>query len=332
MMRWFSAILLVPLFLFVAYAALWGGLALWFKLPGPELLRGLVSCVFGLMGLGTLVSVFHASRWRWLAGFGVVFALVLVWWNTLEPPREDNWSPEVARQVTGTIEGDTLTLQNARDFSWRSADDVTERWVTRSYDLSRIESVDLFMSYWGGPTMAHLMLSFGFEDGEFLVWSFEVRRSEGETFSPVADFFKANSLSLVAGTERDIVGLRSNIQQSEVFLFRLRSDPEARRRLLEGYVNRANALAQDPAFFNSVFTNCSKTVVDLARSLGAPLPADWRVIVNGYFPDYLYDLGAMTDGLSLDDIRDAGNITQNARSFGLREGFAKAIRKDVPAP
>lgn len=329
-MRWLYWILLIPVFLVVAYTSVWGTLAIWFKLPGPEQLRIAVAASFALFGLLTLAAFFRPVRWRWLTVFAAIFSILLIWWNTLQPPADGNWSPEVARQVTGTIEGDTLTLQNVRAFEWRSEEDLTANWVTRTYDLTQLETVDLYMSYWGGPAMAHLMLSFGFADGEYLTWSVEVRRSVGERFSPVADFFKANSVSLIASVEEDVVGLRSNIQKAEVFLFRLRSDPARRRKLLEGYVEEANKLSQRPEFFHSVFTNCSKTVIDLARSVGAAIPADWRVIVNGYFPEYLYELGAMTEEVGYDELRALGNISHRARDFGLKDGFAEAVRIGVP--
>lgn len=44
----------------------------------------------------------------------------------------------------------------------RSDTDFTERWTTRTYDLSTLQGVDLFMSCWSGPTIAHVIVSFGF--------------------------------------------------------------------------------------------------------------------------------------------------------------------------
>lgn len=311
-------------------AVLWGSLALWFRLPGPEGLRWGVALVFAALGLRASPAMLARQKGHWLAAFAVAFAALLLWWQTLEPATEGNWSPEVARQVTGTIEGDLLTLTNARDFTWRSESDVTESWVTDQYDLSQIESVDLFMSYWAGPAMAHLMLSFGFADGRYLAWSTEVRREVGKSFSPVADFFKENPLSIVAGSEHDIVGLRTNTQMSDVVLYRLRGEPAAMRRLLEGYVARANGLSETPEFFHSLFTNCSRTVVTLARALGADLPVDWRVLVNGYFPEYLYAKGSLDTSRSFEALTEAGRISERARAHGLRDGYSEAIRAGMP--
>ena len=71
--------------------------------------------------------------------------------------------------------------------------------------------------------------------------------------------------------------------------------------LLE-YVAEANALAKHPAFYNSITTNCTTAVAKLIRAAGGTLPFDWRLIVNGYLPGYLYERGAVVVTIPLNEL------------------------------
>ncbi len=330
-MRTFLLIpVVVILCLAVLWVIVWGALALHFRMPGPEPLRWAAIAVFVLFGLATLRYLFDWRRWRWLAAFASLTAILLVWWNTLEPPADGDWALGVERQTTGVIEGDILTLTDIRDFDWQTATEATATWTNGTYDLSTIQTVDLFMSYWAGPAMAHLMVSFGFEDGRYLAWSGEVRREAESQFSPVADFFKEHSLVMLAAEERDVIGLRSNIKNETVYIFRLGATPEQARNMLEAYVVKADKLAEEPVFFNSVFTNCSYTVLQMVRAIGVTLPVDWRVLVNGYLPNYLHELGSVNTSVSLDELYSAGDITARALAEGLTPDYSAAIRDGVP--
>lgn len=324
-----SAIVLVVA---IVLSTAWAALALWYRLPAPDLAKALVACLFVLLGLAAAIGLFTVWRVHALALFVIGFAAVLVWWNTIVPSNHAEFAPDVARQVTGARDGDVLTLTNVRDFDWRSNTDFTERWTTRGYDLSKLKTLDLFMSYWAGPEMAHVIMSFGFEGGEQLAWSVEVRRQNGGQFSPIADLFKANPLVIVAADERDVVGVRSNVRGEDVQLYRLNVKPSDARALLLGYVADANALAETPRFYNSITTNCTTVIFKMMRAVGDVSPFDWRLIVNGYLPEYAYARGALDGSLSMQELRSRSHIAQRALAVGLTDDFSRDIREGVPQP
>jgi hypothetical protein len=322
----------IILALAIMAATAWGALALWFRLPLPNIARDGAAIVFGVAGLVAIVGLFTRHRAAALVGFAILLAALLAWWATIRPPADANFAPDVSRQVTGTIDGDRLTLVNLRDFDWQGGDHGEARWEDRTYDLGKLRTLDLFMSYWGSPDIAHVMLSFGFEGGQYLAWSVEVRRLVGGEFSPVADLFKSDPLVIVAADERDVVGVRSVFRGEDVQIYRLRTPPERARRLLTEYVEDANALAAKPRFYNSLTTNCTTVVVKMMRAVGAPIPFDWRLIVNGHLPDYAYDHGALDGRLPFAELRDASHVGGRAKAAWAGADFSGRIRDGVPSP
>ncbi len=309
----------------------WGAAALWFRAPGSDMVQSALSGSFALLGSSSVVIWLWQRRIETQIPFVIASVALIIWWSSLQPPSQGNWSPDVARQVTGSINGDILTLDGVRNFDWRSDGSFDENWETKAYDLSKLETTDLFLSYWAGPEMAHFILSFGFSDGQYLAWSIEVRRQADGAFSPVADAFKENPIVIVAATELDVVGLRTNIRKEDVQLFRLGPDPDVARELLEEYVRDANILAAEPHWYNSIATNCTTVVVKMMRAIGNGPPLDWRIIVNGYLPEYGYDRGSLNTEYTIEELRALGSISSKGQAFGLRAGYSNAIRQNVPA-
>jgi hypothetical protein len=320
-----SALIIVPV-------SAWSALALWFRLPAPEGVRALAACLFALLGLAAIAALLLRRGLAGLTVFALAFGALLVWWSTITPPLDGDWAPDVARQTTGTVEGDILTLSDVRDFDWRSDSDFAERWSKRSYDLTKLKTLDLFLAYWAGPEMAHVIMSFGFEDGDHISWSVEVRREKTGEFSPVADAFRNHTLIYLATTERDSVRLRSNVRGEDVRLYRLNTPPGQARALLVEYALQATALAAQPKWYNSITANCATVVFKIVRAAGGTFPLDWRLVVNGFLPGYLYDQRVVVTSIPLAELMERARISEKAKAADGSPDFSQAIRVGVPSP
>ncbi|NMG64694.1 DUF4105 domain-containing protein [Azoarcus indigens] len=311
-------------------ATTWGAMALGYRLEWPLAGLGLLIAGWTLLGLGLVVALWRGHASMALAGYALAFAVLLAWWNSLQPSNDRDWSDDVARLTTGRSEGSQLHLRNVRNFDWHSDEDYTIAWENRDYDLDGLRSVDMLTSYWGMPAIAHVLVSFGFDDGRFLTFTVEIRKERGEAYSEIGGFFKQFELSILATDERDAIRVRSNIRGEDVYLYRVAMPQSTMRALLLSYVEQANALARRPRFYNTVTANCTTIVFDMMRKIVGGLPLDHRLLLTGYLPGYVRDVGGLQPGHTLEELRSRGRITDRALRAGDSKDFSTRIRLGVP--
>ena len=172
-----------------------------------------------------------------------VYVLLLVWWMLIPASHERAWRPEVAVMPRAIVDGDRIRFTGVRNFEYRSVDDFTPRYEEREVSLAHLTGVDFFISYWHEGPVGHTFVSFIFDNAPPLSISIETRPEMGEGFDPVASLFKQFELIYVVGDERDLVRVRTNYRDEEVFLYHTAISPEFARRLLLIYVERINELA-----------------------------------------------------------------------------------------
>lgn len=310
--------------------AIWGGLALWFQAPGGRAGRTYCLLLWGALSTVTLLLLWRGRAAAGCVGFVLAFGALLSWWRRIAPSNDRIWADEVAQMTTGTVEGSRVTLRNVRNFDWRTNSDYTARWETRHYDLERISSVDMIVSYWTIRPIAHMLISFGFDAGEQVVFSVEIRRRKRQSFSEVGGFFKEFELSIIAADERDAIRVRTNVRGENTYLYRIRMPAAAIRSLFLGYVEQANALVTKPRFYNTVTVNCTTLVYHMMQSIVGYLPLNYRLLLSGYLPEYVYRVGGLDDRLPLAQLRALGRISERARQSDRSDSFSADIRRGVP--
>ena len=202
------------------------------------------------------------------------------WWFLQKPSHNRQWADDVAHMLHADVKGNQVVLKNVRNFEWRTETDYTPRWETREYDLSQLQTADLVLSYWMGPAIAHTLVSFGFADGQYLTFSLEIRKEQGEKFSAWKGFFRQYEAILVAADEADIIKTRSNARGEDVYVFRLAIPPEQLKTLFLAYVEQASKLEKTPEFYNTLTSNCTTVVFDIAKRIVPDLPLDYRLLVS----------------------------------------------------
>ena len=318
--------------LIVSSSAIWGAFALWYQAPGGQALKTLSVLLWVGLSLFLVIVLWQGKTAVGILAFALAFSGLLLWWHGIEPSNDRIWADDVAQISTGTVEGNRVTLRHVRNFEWRSNTDYTQHWETRSYDLDRLNSVDMIMSYWSVPAIAHMLISFGFDAGEPVVFSVEIRREKTESFSEIGGFFKEFELSIIAADERDVIRVRTNVRKEDAYLYRLHLPVSAMRSLFLAYIDEANSLLRTPRFYNTITVNCTTLVYHMMKRIVGYLPLSYRLILSGYLPEYVYQVGGLDQRHTLEELRTLGHITERARIADRSGTFSADIRKGIPDP
>ena len=317
----------VPILLVTA----WWALALAIAVPGPSWLGVSLAAayLFGTLALFLWLRPLSRAAGAW----AVLLAALLVWWNLMEPSNDGDWQADVARLPRVEVRGDQLVFHNVRSFEYRTETDFTPRYVERSYDLAALRGVDIFMSYWGSPAIAHTIMSWQFDNAPPLAISIETRKRKGQEYSAVKGFFKQYEIIYVVADERDVVQLRTNHRGEQVYLYRLKSSPALARALLLDYVDSINRLVDRPQFYNALVDNCTTTIRRHRKHVDPDAPPfDWRLLANGYLDQRFYEAGIVDTRLPFEELRRVSHIDARAKAADGDPAFSQRIRQGLPDP
>jgi hypothetical protein len=249
--------------------------------------------------------------------------------RTWAPSNYRTWVPAQAVLATAELRGDSLTVRNIRNSQYLNADDYVVRYYDKTFDLRGLRSVDFFtVPFQDSPTLAHTMLSFGFDDGEFLAVSVEARYEEGETYSPVKGALRQYELIYVIADERDVIVLRAKHRKDDVYLYRTRATPELARALLLDVMARANKLAAEPEFYDALSNNCTTNIVaHVNRIQPGRVPLNVGMLLPGYADRLAYDLGLLDTQLPFEKLKRQARIDRVASRYADEADFSQRIRQ-----
>jgi Domain of unknown function (DUF4105) len=316
--------------LVVTVIAAWCAGALYYSRPGGSSTGAVLAVLFVVAT--ALAFLLLPGRRRTLVGFLVAFALVLAWWLWLPASNDRDWLPEVAVTPWASVNGDMITIHGVRNFDYRTETDFTPRWEDRTYDLRALDSGDLIAVYWAGKAIAHIMVSFGFGGRDYLAVSIETRKARGQAYSTIAGFFKQYELVYVVADERDVIRVRTTYRQpqEDVYVYRLHGPRENLRRVFLNYVQTINEMREHPRFYNTLTTNCTTTVLMHSHVNPESPPWSWKVLLSGYLPQYIYELGKLDRTLPFEELERRVWVNARAHAADRDPAFSQRIRKTSP--
>ena len=251
-------------------------------------------------------------------------------WLFQKPSNCRDWSPDQVVLTESRFDGDLVEITGIRDCHYRSTTDFTVTHRDQVFDLAQLERLDFFVepfAGWRGP--AHTFLSFGFDDGEQLAISVEVRREMGKEFSVLGGLTRQFELMYVVATERDLVGLRSVHRGNRVYRFPIRADAERIRKMMVAMLRRANRLRDRPEFYNTLSNTCTTNIVRHLNEVSDRRVPWWnpRVLIPGYSDRLAQTLGLIDSPFSVETDRESFEVGRVVREAIDDPGFSRRIRE-----
>ena len=317
-------------FLLFAPCWAWGVFALYYgSWPKPLCLA--LAVLYGSVHVAVCIRL---PLCRVLPACLAAFLVPLGAFHLMRPSNDRVWQPDVAQMPFAELNGEKVTIHNVRNCLYHSETNFVVRYETRQYDLAKLRSADIFLVDWGLHKVAHAMISFGFDDGQYLCFSIETRKEVGEGYSAFKGLFRQYEVIFVAGDERDLVGLRTNHRKGETArLYRMvKAPPSAVRGTFLDYLARINGLAEKPEWYNALTENCMVGFFQIARhhAVNGRGRWHWSVILNGYADRRAYENGALDTTLPFDELRERSIVNDRARAAGNSSAFSALIREGVP--
>ncbi len=309
----------------------WAALAVYYGDSRSDTVLLVLSIVVALIGLTAVIALLFipSMRNRLLSIHVVVFLVVLIWWFNIQPSNDRHWQTDVSKLAYASTESDLVTVHNIRNFSYHSEFDYYPDYYDKTFDLKKLEGVDLFAVYWMGPAIAHVILSFDFGENDHLAISIEARKEEGESYSTIKGFFRQFELMYIVADERDLIGLRTNYRQDppeQVYRYRIKAPKENIKRIFLEYINSINTLYEKPAFYNTLLANCTILIWLQGKRDPGDLPFSWQILVSGYLPEYLYESGRLDQQLSFAELRDHAYVNPLLKGREISSLFSSIIR------
>lgn len=307
---------------------LWAFGALWYDFPLTDL-RPWPAAAFGVVAV--LIAILLRPRWRAKLVVAVMVILVMIWWFTLQPRQFRNWKDEVALNPEAKVEGDIVTFHNVRNFDYRTETDFTPRYETRRLDMKNLRGVDIFINYWGSPYMAHPIMSYDFGKDGHICFSIETRPEKGEAYSAIGGLYRQFELFYVVADERDVIRVRTNYREGEdTYLYRLKTPDLAmvRNSFME-YARTVNELKETPRWYNAITNNCTSAIRN-QRASSERAPWDWRMLVNGFGDEMLYERGGIDKSMPFAELKKLSHINSRAEAANDSADFSAKIRAGLP--
>jgi len=243
------------------------------------------------------------------------------------PKLNRNWVSDQKILAEVSIDGDLITIKNIRNISYRSAEDFDVAFYDKTFKLEDLKTAWYIVEPFGQIGAAHTFVSFEFYDGSYLAISPEIRREQGEKFSVLKGVFRQYELVYIIADEFDVIKLRTKHRRHEVRLFPIKADQKIMQQVFMDMLERAEKLATEPEFYNTIANNCATNIMKHVRKFSDKAIPWWdvRYLLPEYSDKIAYDADILNSDLPIDEARQYFSISDKAKRCSEKD-FSSCIR------
>lgn len=273
------------------------------------------------------------GKYIW-GGLAVLLGIVGMSVALRRPSLDRDWRTDQAVLPHATIEGQRVTIHNIRNFRYHSPTEYTPAYYDRTFDVQSLQAVYFLMEPFADDKVgAHTMLSFEFADDSFLTLSVEARRERDAPYSAWRGLWRRYEVMYILADELDILPLRAIHRGNNVYMYPAQASLPELRELFLTVIHRVNQLYDQPEFYNTLFNNCTTSLVDHVNAL-AEHPIRWHIAM--LFTERSDELAVQLGLLAVDpdsdivELRTQYRINEAAARHEGQPTFSRAIRAGLP--
>jgi len=227
----------------------------------------------------------------------VLFILIIlggIYVFVQKPMLDRNWDERFAQLPQIEQDGGEITIKNVRDFEYDAEGNVIRNtYREKKYQKDRLVAVDVV---WTPPEQRtgepNLFLTFRFTDGQTLSLLSVARLEDSETYSPLMGLFRQYELAYIFAEETDAIGKYSHSLNQPIYIFPVENvEPADVRELFFSVLEQIEESTKEPQFYNSLFGNLTKIVVDQIREItGEYIPMSVTFYLSRQVEDVAFEL------------------------------------------
>ncbi len=287
------------------------------------------------MGKEILNNFLKSLKYLLIISGVVLFSATIYFFLILQPSNNRNWEFGFDVLPKITIQNETITIKDLRDFSFDS-NNIIPKYKDQTVNLNNLQKVWFvfepfkikpFTSFNG---VAHTYFVFDFKDSDPIVVSVEARREKNEKYDAWVGALNQFELIYLWGTEQDETVRRVIVEHNHLYMYPLTISNDSSKKLFLELAKTTHELETKPRFYNTFFSNCTNELAKVANRVKSnSIPFNLSLFLPGYSVEELYKLGFIPNDQPIEKIKHKYYVSDLIKETHTEASFSGLLRNKL---